>query len=214
MTGGAGTPRYMAPEVAKGESTYGFSVDVYSFSILLWQIVTKRTPYERLKSRTKLVAKVVDGNVRPNLAYVESEQLRNILENGWTADPGKRHTFSHIRQMLENYLRDEKSQLRRQRRWSMGCIQDFQEEPRQRISRRHSVCEGPKNDIDFGDTEKPCQSSTSRDHPVQLSIIPHRRRRRTTIDTAFVTMNRKTTATVNSSRTMYGTTVQGISMSA
>ena len=39
LTGNTGTLRYMAPEVVMGRS-YNQSVDVYSFSILIWQIVT------------------------------------------------------------------------------------------------------------------------------------------------------------------------------
>jgi serine/threonine protein kinase len=35
----SGTLRYMAPEVVLGRS-YNQSVDVYSFSVLIWQIAT------------------------------------------------------------------------------------------------------------------------------------------------------------------------------
>jgi serine/threonine protein kinase len=104
MTGGTGTPRYMAPEVAKMDKSYGFPADVYSFSILLWQIVTKCIPYGRISSPTEFAAKVVKGNLRPDLTHVKSESLRDILENGWTADPGARHSFSDIREKLDNYL--------------------------------------------------------------------------------------------------------------
>ena len=110
MTGGTGTPRYMAPEVAKMDESYGFPADVYSFSILLWQIVTRRIPYGHISTPTEFAAKVVKGNQRPNLAYVECESLRGILENGWTTDPGARHSFSDIREKLDKYLRRQEQE--------------------------------------------------------------------------------------------------------
>ncbi|KAI2493680.1 protein tyrosine kinase [Fragilaria crotonensis] len=121
MTGGTGTPRYMAPEVAKMDKSYGFPADVYSFSILLWQVVTKRIPYGRISSPTEFAAKVVNGNQRPSLKHVESESLRDILENGWTADPKARHSFSDIREKLDNYLcrqEQEHSPTNKQKSWS------------------------------------------------------------------------------------------------
>ncbi|KAI2504896.1 protein tyrosine kinase [Fragilaria crotonensis] len=120
MTGGTGTPRYMAPEVSKMEDSYGYPADVYSFSILLWQIVTKRTPYSRIPSPTELADLVKNKNVRPNLAHVESALLRDLLENGWSADPKARRSFSEIREGLENYVREhgneKPTRARKQRR--------------------------------------------------------------------------------------------------
>eukprot|EP00522_Entomoneis_paludosa_P012356 CAMPEP_0172453070 /NCGR_PEP_ID=MMETSP1065-20121228/10542_1 /TAXON_ID=265537 /ORGANISM="Amphiprora paludosa, Strain CCMP125" /LENGTH=651 /DNA_ID=CAMNT_0013205233 /DNA_START=196 /DNA_END=2151 /DNA_ORIENTATION=- len=44
-TGMAGTPRYMAPEVIQ-EQPYGFSADVYSFGILIWQVLALERPFD------------------------------------------------------------------------------------------------------------------------------------------------------------------------
>src|SRR5210317_2133283 len=41
----AGTPRYMAPECGNYKP-YNLSADVYSFSMLLWEIVTMSKPLE------------------------------------------------------------------------------------------------------------------------------------------------------------------------
>lgn len=42
-----GTFRWMAPEMIKHKS-YGRKVDVYSFGLLLWEMVTGRIPYEEM----------------------------------------------------------------------------------------------------------------------------------------------------------------------
>ena len=189
MTGGTGTPRYMAPEVAKMEKSYGLPADVYSFSILLWQIVTKRTPYGQISSPTEFAAKVVKGNLRPNLAHVESESIRNILENGWSADPGARPTFSHMREMLEDYLRDmQQTPMQERRCWSWSLSRSGHDQACRRNPGRYDenvrsaqpkrcVCVVPNDAVDVGCNQKPCQRSNCDDDPVTSSIMNLRRHR-------------------------------------
>ena len=76
----------MAPESPRSN---GLSANVYSFLILLRQIVTKRTQYRNIMSRTKVAAKMVKRHLRPNLAFREPESSRKIHENGGSADPGR-----------------------------------------------------------------------------------------------------------------------------
>lgn len=116
MTGGAGTPRYMAPEVARMDDDYGFPADVYSFSILLWQIVTHRTPYKKITTTAQFDTRVVKKHQRPSLSYVENAQLKNLLEAGWCPHPQERPSFSSIRQSLELIISRKKSKSKSKRR--------------------------------------------------------------------------------------------------
>jgi len=116
MTGGIGTPRYMAPEIARHDAMYGFPVDVYSFSIMLWQIVTNRTPFKEIKSASVLAAKVVMGNKRPPVRFVQSEALRKLLKSGWSANPTDRPNFSEIRETLDTIIKQHYSSS------SLSCI--------------------------------------------------------------------------------------------
>ena len=190
MTGGTGTPRYMAPEVAKMQKSYGLPADVYSFSILLWQIVTIRTPFGHISCPTEFASRVVKGGLRPNLACVESASIRNFLENGWSVDPAARHTFSHIRGMLENYLGENRQTMSKQRSWTSSLKRSGDARQRRNISKgffesvrsRQSArnVRVVSNDvIDVGffcKPEKQCGSS-SRDDPVNSSTVQQRRRR-------------------------------------
>lgn len=106
MTGGIGTPRYMAPEVARHDVRYSFSADVYSFSIMLWQIVTSRVPFREMKSASQLAAKVIMGNKRPRIGLVPIEELRRLIEAGWSSNPADRPTFSEIRERLEKIIKN------------------------------------------------------------------------------------------------------------
>jgi len=83
MTRKIGTPRYMAPEIIRDESDYGFGVDVYSFSILLWQIVTDRVAFHSFSTAQELKQSVSMHNLRPPLRYVP--KLRLIPEQKPTA---------------------------------------------------------------------------------------------------------------------------------
>ena len=59
-----GTPYWMSPEVIRGER-YGTSADVYSFAIILWQILSEKSnPYE--DDVFKVQYKVVQG-MRPEI---------------------------------------------------------------------------------------------------------------------------------------------------
>ncbi|EGD81910.1 TKL protein kinase [Salpingoeca rosetta] len=43
LTAGVGTPLYMAPEALTGDK-YSFEADIFSFGVLMWEVVTQRVP--------------------------------------------------------------------------------------------------------------------------------------------------------------------------
>uniref|UniRef100_A0A7R9VML9 Protein kinase domain-containing protein n=1 Tax=Pseudictyota dubia TaxID=2749911 RepID=A0A7R9VML9_9STRA len=116
--GRMGTLRYMAPEVAKaggrngsdggsGVHYYSLSADVFSFALLLWQIVTSRVPYEHeIPTTSAMVAspRPIPKHKRPSLKYVESEALRNLLESSWAFNPEVRPTFGGIGSKLRDFI--------------------------------------------------------------------------------------------------------------
>ncbi|XP_033112386.1 leucine-rich repeat serine/threonine-protein kinase 2-like, partial [Anneissia japonica] len=63
-----GTPGYRAPEVIRGTATYNTEVDVYSFGIVLYELVTGgKKPFEDLDFRNELDDAVVRGRKLPPL---------------------------------------------------------------------------------------------------------------------------------------------------
>ena len=50
LTKGIGTLLWMAPEIMEGSAKYGQPADVYSFAIVLWEILSRSLPWEDITS--------------------------------------------------------------------------------------------------------------------------------------------------------------------
>jgi len=95
MTGHTGSIRYMAPEVAM-DLPYNQSVDVYSFSIILWEMVSRRRPYEEMNVRMHR-ARVCENAERPCVkSTIAIADLTNLLQAGWAHNISARPAFSDI----------------------------------------------------------------------------------------------------------------------
>ncbi|GAX21152.1 hypothetical protein FisN_23Hh167 [Fistulifera solaris] len=88
--GRAGTRRYMSPEVLL-ERPYNVKADVYSFSILLWEIVALRKP--------KLPGAHLQVDI-PNVKASWPAELKDILKRGWCTDLSSRAHVKEIRYRL------------------------------------------------------------------------------------------------------------------
>ena len=81
LTGDSGSLRYMDPRVALGKP-YNELSDVYSFSVLLWEILELRLPYEffTMKMHQKLV---IDEGVRPRINETWSTNIQSLIRRGF-----------------------------------------------------------------------------------------------------------------------------------
>lgn len=93
LTGCTGTIRYMAPEVALHQD-YGASADVYSFGMLLWELVTLKIPFAHIKGKQKYIRTI--SKSRPSLRSVASIQARKFIASCWHPVPLKRPSFSTV----------------------------------------------------------------------------------------------------------------------
>ncbi|KAJ3675285.1 hypothetical protein LUZ60_004327 [Juncus effusus] len=109
MTAETGTYRWMAPELYStvtlrhGEKKhYNHKVDVYSFAIVLWELLHNRLPFEGMSNLQAAYAAAFK-NVRPSADELPPE-LSHILTSCWNEDPQARPNFSQIVQMLLQFL--------------------------------------------------------------------------------------------------------------
>ncbi|KAJ1629023.1 kinase-like domain-containing protein [Pavlovales sp. CCMP2436] len=103
-TGQTGTNRYMAPEnwcaTAHG-ATYDAKVDVFSFAILAWELLSKKRAYEGLYLTGEMLASsVATRGLRPPLPPKWPVVLQQLLSECWAEDAIKRPEFAEIAQRL------------------------------------------------------------------------------------------------------------------
>jgi serine/threonine protein kinase len=93
-----GTPLYMAPEIDDGH--YDRKIDVYSFGIILYEIITGNGFFSNDGRKNKLFAEMQIGK-RPNIPDSVVPFSRDLITKCWSAEPSGRPEFDEIWISLE-----------------------------------------------------------------------------------------------------------------
>jgi serine/threonine protein kinase len=92
--------KWSPPEVLN-ERKFSKASDVWSFGIVLWEILEKKVPYGAY-SNAEVIPMVTKGYRLPKPERVEfKEELWTLITSCWEEDPSKRPTFSDICTQLE-----------------------------------------------------------------------------------------------------------------
>lgn len=102
MTGGVGTLRYMAPEVARHEA-YTEKIDIYAFALILYFMSSGHQPFYEYKDMEVLYKELSNGAEPRPKASECSACFRPILEAAWNTDPDKRPSAGELVETMVEY---------------------------------------------------------------------------------------------------------------
>ncbi|XP_075100653.1 uncharacterized protein LOC107800226 isoform X1 [Nicotiana tabacum] len=100
---GKGTPQWMAPEVLRNEPS-DEKADIYSFGVILWELATKKIPWENLNSM-QVIGAVGFMNQQLDIPKDVNPQWASIIESCWHSEPQLRPTFLELVDNLKDLLR-------------------------------------------------------------------------------------------------------------
>lgn len=105
MTGKVGTMVYMSPECALNLK-YGVSSDVYSFSLVLFEMMNCGKKAFAGYDRGLYLEKVCRNGDRPQVDMSWPIMIIDLLERSWSANPDERPSMSEIKERLQDVMLD------------------------------------------------------------------------------------------------------------
>lgn len=103
ISGGVrGTLPWMAPELLNGSSSLvSEKVDVFSFGIVMWELLTGEEPYADLHYGV-IIGGIVSNTLRPIVPESCDPEWRSLMERCWSANPSERPNFTEIADQLRS----------------------------------------------------------------------------------------------------------------
>ncbi|KAF5742152.1 hypothetical protein HS088_TW09G00194 [Tripterygium wilfordii] len=104
----AGTPAYMAPEVARGEQQ-GFPADVWALGCTVMEMATGRAPWVGVLDPVSALYRIGFSGYVPEIPSFLSEQAKDFLSKCLKRDPEERWTAGEL--LNHGFLEETKSAL-------------------------------------------------------------------------------------------------------
>lgn len=103
VSGGVrGTLPWMAPELLSGKSNMvSDKIDVYSFGIVMWELLTGDEPYADMHCAS-IIGGIVNNSLRPQIPTWCDPEWKSLMESCWASDPAERPSFSEISKKLRS----------------------------------------------------------------------------------------------------------------
>ncbi|KAF3323473.1 Serine/threonine-protein kinase HT1 [Carex littledalei] len=99
-----GTLPWIAPELLSMSSNkVSAKIDVYSFGIVMWEILTGDEPYAGLHYAQVIVG-ILNNTLRPPVPSSCDPNWKRLMEQCWAADPDQRPSFTEIASCLRSML--------------------------------------------------------------------------------------------------------------
>ncbi|XP_055898146.1 serine/threonine-protein kinase TNNI3K-like [Biomphalaria glabrata] len=106
MTKQPGNLRWMAPEIFTQCTKYSVKADMFSYSLVLWELLSGELPFAHLKPAAA-AAETAYHNTRPPIAITFPKPIVSLLQKGWHTNPDERPEFCEIIPILEECKRSQ-----------------------------------------------------------------------------------------------------------
>ncbi|KRT79349.1 protein kinase, partial [Oryctes borbonicus] len=103
MTNNKGSAPWMAPEVFSS-SNYSEKCDVYSWSIILWEVMSRKRPYHSRSASALAILWSVHQGRRPPLLRNCPPPIENLMVKCWDKDPAIRLNMKEVATFMHNLM--------------------------------------------------------------------------------------------------------------
>ncbi|XP_037082114.1 mitogen-activated protein kinase kinase kinase 7-like [Pollicipes pollicipes] len=103
MTNSRGSAAWMAPEVFEG-NTYTEKCDVFSFGIILWEVMARKKPFDHIGAPAFRIMWAVHSGKRPHLIQGCPEVLECLMRRCWEKDAVLRPSMVDVVLILQRIL--------------------------------------------------------------------------------------------------------------
>ncbi|KAM9018735.1 mitogen-activated protein kinase kinase kinase 7 isoform 3-T4 [Ara ararauna] len=104
MTNNKGSAAWMAPEVFEG-SNYSEKCDVFSWGIILWEVITRRKPFDEIGGPAFRIMWAVHNGTRPPLIKNLPKPIESLMTRCWSKDPSQRPSMEEIVKIMTHLMR-------------------------------------------------------------------------------------------------------------
>lgn len=105
-----GTLPWMAPELLTMSSTkVSEKIDVYSFGIVMWEILTGEDPYDGMHYGG-VIGGILSNTLRPAVPASCHPEWRKLMEQCWSTEPERRPSFTEVASRLHAILEASRSE--------------------------------------------------------------------------------------------------------
>ncbi|KAK2856661.1 hypothetical protein Q5P01_005396 [Channa striata] len=104
MTNNKGSAAWMAPEVFEGNN-YSEKCDVFSWGIILWEVITRKKPFDEIGGPAFRIMWAVHNGTRPPLIKNLPKPIESLMTRCWSKDPSQRPSMEEIVKIMTHLMR-------------------------------------------------------------------------------------------------------------
>ncbi|XP_062407145.1 mitogen-activated protein kinase kinase kinase 7 isoform X2 [Sardina pilchardus] len=104
MTNNKGSAAWMAPEVFEGNN-YSEKCDVFSWGIILWEVITRRKPFDEIGGPAFRIMWAVHNGTRPPLIKNLPKPIESLMTRCWSKDPSQRPSMEEIVKIMVHLMK-------------------------------------------------------------------------------------------------------------